>query len=117
MILALSTAFAFWSLAVFARYGAVVVTDSVIMIRNMIFCRVIPLKEVETFCWGSAINELSILEQAKSPNLQTYALLEGGNHQVMSGMQATRVTRSKDVVQHSLDQMNASLNHKRQNLP
>lgn len=93
-----------WSWLFFARMG-VRTSDEGITIRNWLHQREVKWSDVQAFEFGNKISELSVRELLSSPYLQTYAVLNDGGHQVMSGLSASRMNRSKSraLVQALLD--------------
>lgn len=103
---AFAALFLTWIWAFFARMG-VVTSNEGILVRNYFRRHLIPWTEVESFRFGEQLDRLSIREHFASPFLQPYVLLKNGRHHVMSGLQITRVHRSRNRrdVQTLLDRL------------
>ena len=92
--IAFATLYLVWVWAFFARMG-VVTSNEGIVVRNYFRRYSIPWTEIESFKFGEQVQELSIRENFASPFLQPYVLLKNGKHHAMSGLQLTRVHRSR----------------------
>ena len=93
-----------WSLVFMARMG-VRVTDEGIVVSNWFRRYSIPWSRVESFRFGDELRDLSVREQMASPMLQTYVVFTDNHHLVMTGLQATRLPRSRKKVQDLLDEL------------
>jgi hypothetical protein len=94
-VIAFATIFLAWIWTFFARMG-VVTSNEGIVLRNYFRQHSIPWTEVESFRFGEQVDRLSTRETLASPFLQPYVLLKNGKHHVMSGLQITRVHRSRN---------------------
>ena len=83
------------------------VTQKGILIRNWIRRQFIPWNLIESFKFGSEINNLSIKEWFSAPMLQTYVILSDNTHKRMSGLGVTRLNtrKSREGVQEILDEL------------
>jgi hypothetical protein len=107
VIVMLIAAFAVvWSVCWFAQM-AVITFDEGIVVKNWFRRRFIPWGDIRAFLFGNAVDNLSIREQLNSPYLQTYVVMNDGQHLVLSGLTAIRINRAKSrrSVQALLDKL------------
>jgi hypothetical protein len=83
-----------WSVFRFAQMS-VTTFDEGIVVKNSFRRKFIPWRDIEAFRFGNTVENLSIRERLNSPYLQTYVVMNDGQHLVLSGQTAIRIDRTE----------------------